>query len=238
MEAATGVEPIGDFLQQVRALCDKHGAVFILDEMITGFRWHLNGAQTYYGVTPDLTTFGKGIANGFSVAALAGKREILELGGLFHDKKRVFMISTTHGAENASLAAMRAALAIYRSEPVIAHLWAIGKSLIDGLNERARAKKISNHFSAYGVPCSPYFACHDADGKPSMEFRTLFLQELARHGVLMSYISPSYSHGPEEVEKTLDAAERAFDVYARALTDGWEHYVEGPVLKPVFRSHN
>ena len=71
-----------------------------------------------------------------------------------------------------------------------------------------------------------------------MEFRTLFLQELARHGVLMSYISPSYSHGPEEVEKTLDAAERAFDVYARALTDGWEHYVEGPVLKPVFRSHN
>ncbi|MDU6731438.1 MAG: glutamate-1-semialdehyde 2,1-aminomutase, partial [Bradyrhizobium sp.] len=82
MEAATAVEPQPGFLHAVQALCRKEGAVFILDEVITGFRWNVGGAQREYGITPDLSTFGKGIGNGFSVSALAGKRELMELGGL------------------------------------------------------------------------------------------------------------------------------------------------------------
>ena len=238
MEAASHEEPRGGFLNKVQSLCRANGAVFILDEMITGFRWHLKGAQAYFKLDPDLATFGKGIANGFSVSALVGKREIMELGGLFHDKKRVFLISTTHGAENCGLAAMRAALRIYRDEPVVEHIWTIGSQLMAGLNAAAKTAGVEDHFLAYGYPCSPYFSCKDAAGNISMEFRTLFLQEMVRAGVLVTYFAPSYSHRAAEVEKTVVAARRAFAVYARALAEGWEKYVEGPVVKPVFRPYN
>jgi len=76
------VEPAAGFLEGLKALCQENGAVLIFDEMITGFRWDLGGAQKYYGVKPDLATFGKGMANGFSLSALVGKKEIMELGGL------------------------------------------------------------------------------------------------------------------------------------------------------------
>lgn len=238
MEAATFEEPKDGFLHKVQELCRKNGSVFIIDEMITGFRWHLNGAQTYFGIQPDLATFGKGIANGFSVAALVGKREIMELGGLFHDKKRVFLISTTHGAENASLAAMRAALAIYRSERVVERFWTVGGALMEGLNGAAKDAGVGDQFKAYGFPCSPYYACRDAQGAVSMPMRTLFLQEMVRNGVIANYFAPSYSHTDREVEATLAAARKTFSVYSRALNDGWEKFVEGPVVKPVFRAYN
>ena len=89
-EAATAIEPAGEFLQTVRRLCTENGALLILDEMITGFRWHLKGAQHYYGIVPDLSSFGKAMGNGFSIAALTGKRDIMELGGITHNKERVF----------------------------------------------------------------------------------------------------------------------------------------------------
>lgn len=238
MEAASSEEPREGFLKGVQDLCRANGAVFILDEMITGFRWHLNGAQTFFGLRPDLTTFGKGIANGFSVSALVGRRDIMELGGLFHDKKRVFLISTTHGAENCSLAAMRASLRVYRSKPVIEHIWKIGSQLIAGLNNAAREAGLGEYFRAYGFPCSPYFACKDATGTASLELRTLFLQELVRNGVLANYLAPSFSHQEADVDKTVAAARKAFLVYARALDEGWEAHLDGPVIRPVFRPYN
>jgi glutamate-1-semialdehyde 2,1-aminomutase len=100
MEAATTVAPKENFLHDVQVLCKKNGSVFIIDEMITGFRWHLQGAQTYFNIEPDLCTFGKAMANGFAVAALAGKREIMKLGGILEEgTERIFLTSTTHGAE-------------------------------------------------------------------------------------------------------------------------------------------
>jgi glutamate-1-semialdehyde 2,1-aminomutase len=105
LEPSRGEDPAGGFLQELRKLCTDNGTLLVLDEMITGFRWHLGGGQKYFGVTPDLSTFGKAIANGFSVSALAGKREFMERGGLEHDQERVFLLSTTHGAETHGLAA-------------------------------------------------------------------------------------------------------------------------------------
>jgi glutamate-1-semialdehyde 2,1-aminomutase len=96
MEAARTEEPAENYLAGVQALCREHGAMFVLDEMITGFRWHLGGAQRVYGVTPDLATFGKALANGFALSALAGRRELMELGGSRHAHERVFLLSTTH----------------------------------------------------------------------------------------------------------------------------------------------
>src|SRR5262245_10722311 len=110
LEPATHQEPMNGFLHETQRLCRQHGALLIFDEMITGFRWHLNGAQTLYGVDPDLSAFGKALGNGFSVSALVGKREIMELGGLDHPKDRVFLLSTTHGAETHALAAAQAVM--------------------------------------------------------------------------------------------------------------------------------
>ena len=238
MEAATTDHPRPGFLQEVQALCRRHGAVFILDEMITGFRWHLNGAQAYYGIQPDLATFGKGLANGFSVSALVGRRDIMELGGIDHDKRKVFLVSTTHGAENHALAAARAALKVYREEGVVDHMWAIGGALINGLREAARDVGIDNHVEFAGVPASPVFTCRDADGNVSLPMRTLLLQEMTRRGVLLNYIAPSFAHTLDDVARSAAAARESFAVYARALHDGWEKHLVGPAIKPVFREYN
>ena len=120
MEAERGVPPIPGFLGAVSALCHREGTLFILDEMITGFRWALGGAQEVYGVAPDLSCFGKGMANGFSVSALVGRREIMELGGWQHAGPRVFLNSTTHGGETHSLAAAMKTMEIFQAEPVTA----------------------------------------------------------------------------------------------------------------------
>jgi glutamate-1-semialdehyde 2,1-aminomutase len=238
LEACTTDAPTDDFLQKVRAVCTREGAVMILDEMITGFRWHLNGAQTYFGVTPDLATFGKGMANGYSVSALVGRRDIMELGGIQHDKPRVFLTSTTHGAENHCLAAARAALQVYRTLPVIDHIWHIGRALTVGLTAAARDASVSDNFSVIGYPCRPEFVCRDATGAVSLPLRTLFMQELVRRGILMTYIVPSFAHDMAQVEQTVAAARAAFDVMVKALNDGWKKYLEGEPVKPVFRKFN
>lgn len=238
LEAATGEEPRDGFLHGVQELCRRNGALFILDEMITGFRWHMKGAHHFYGLEPDMATFGKGIGNGFALAALVGRRDVLDLGGIRHDKPKVFLTSTTHGAENHALAAGRAVLAFYREHPVIETMWAAGRAIIDGINAHARRLGLGEHVVMAGYPCSPVYACRDRDGRVSLLFRTLFLQEMLRHGVIFNYLAPSYSHGEAEVAMTVDAAEKALHVYARAIESGIEHFLEGPAIKPVFRAFN
>jgi glutamate-1-semialdehyde 2,1-aminomutase len=238
MEAATTGDPPPGYLRQVRDLCHKNGALFIIDEMITGFRWHAKGAQAYYDIDADLATFGKGIANGFALAALVGKREFMNIGGLFHDRERVFLISTTHGAENHALAAARAVLKVYRSEDPSRQMWKVGKAVIDGLNAAAKEHGIAAYFEAGGVPCSPVYTCKDANGEVSLAFRTLFLQEMLGRGVLINYLAPSWSHREEHIEQTLAAARESLAIYARAIEDGIEGYLKSEVIKPVFRKFN
>jgi glutamate-1-semialdehyde 2,1-aminomutase len=238
MEAATSEPPRNDFLQSVRELCRKHGSVFILDEMITGFRWHNGGAQTYFDIDADLSTFGKAMGNGFAIAAVAGKREIMQIGGLRHDTPRVFLLSATHGAENHALAAARAVIEAYREQPVVEQIWRAGRDLMAGLKAAAGDAGVGSHFETYGYPCSPYFVCKDEAGSASAGFRTLFLQEMVRQGVVINYIAPSIAHQAPEIEKTVEAARRSFAVYVRALNDGVDGFLEGPVVKPVFRVFN
>ncbi|NKB20014.1 MAG: glutamate-1-semialdehyde 2,1-aminomutase [Alphaproteobacteria bacterium] len=238
LEPCMSEAPKDDFLKKVRALCDREGACMILDEMITGFRWHLSGAQKMYDVTPDLATFGKGMANGFSVSALVGRREIMELGGINHDKLRVFLISTTHGAENHGLAAALASIQFFKANPVVDHIWNIGQQLIDGMNIAAKELGVANSFSAGGFPCRPEYKCLDKDGVPSAGLRTLFLQELVREGVLLNYITPSWSHGDAELNATIEAVRKALVIYAQGLEDGWKNLLIGDPVKPVFRAFN
>lgn len=238
LEAATGEEPRDGFLHKIQELCRRDGALFILDEMITGFRWHAKGAQHYYGLQPDMATFGKGMGNGFALAALIGRRDVLDLGGIRHDRPKVFLTSTTHGAENHALAAGRAVLAFYRDHPVTETMWATGRALIDGFNAAAVEAGVGDFVRMSGYPCGPVYATLDRNGAPCLALRTLLLQEMARHGVIFNYIAPSYAHRAPEVATTLDAARRAFVVYARALDDGAARFLEGPPIKPVFRAFN
>jgi glutamate-1-semialdehyde 2,1-aminomutase len=239
LEPATSEHPKDNFLHNVQALCKKNGAVFILDEMITGFRWDLQGAMKYYNIVPDLCTFGKGMANGFSVAALGGKREIMEVGGIKDlGKERLFLISTTHGAEMCGLGAFVETIKFYKEHNVTEHLWKYGEKLINGMNQIAKELGIEKYFEAYGVPCSPNYATRDKSGEISLGLRTLFSQEMIKNGVLMPWIAISYAHGPVELEKTLDATREALAVYAKGVTEGYEKYVNGAIIKPVFRKYN
>ena len=239
MEPATTDAPADDFLARVRALATRHGAVLVFDEMITGFRWHLRGAQAYFGVTPDLSTFGKALGNGFSVSALCGRRDIMRLGGLDHERERVFLLSATHGGETHALAAAIAMIREVRRHDVVAHLWTIGARLQAGLGEASREHGLGALVTAEGYPCSPVIVCRDGAGQPSLAYRTLFLQEMVARGVLIPYVAPSYAHGEREVEQTVAAAREAFRVYARAIdAGGVEGFLEGPAVKPVFRRFN
>jgi glutamate-1-semialdehyde 2,1-aminomutase len=229
----------GNFLHAVQRLCRAEGALFILDEMITGFRWHLRGAQHYFGVDPDLSTFGKGMANGFSVAAMVGRREIMEVGGI--DKpgaERTFLLSTTHGAEMSGLAAFIETVRIYQEQDVCRHLWEYGDKLKRGLESAAADAGIAAHFALEGPAISLNFVTRDTTGAPSAAFRTLFAQEMIRHGVLMPWIAVSLSHDDAALEATLSAVRKALAVYAQALDGGAERFLEGPTVRPVFRKFN
>lgn len=228
------------YLHDVKRLCEKHGIVFILDEMITGFRWDLKGAQHYYSIEADLCTFGKAMANGFAVAAVGGKREIMELGSIeFAGRERLFLLSTTHGAEMCGLGAFVKTIEFMQRHKVVEHLWDYGRKLISLMNEKAASAGLSTFFKATGVECSPWYATYDHRGEASLAYRTLFSQEMIKNGVLMPWIALSFRHGERELEKTGLALDQAFKVYAQAIEQGSTNgLLQGDVIKPVFRRHN
>ena len=239
LEPAATEEPKDGFLQRVQELCREHGIVFVLDEMITGFRWHMKGAQHTYGVTPDLCTFGKAMSNGFSVACVAGKRQIMELGSIeFEGRERVFLLSTTHGAEMCSLGTFVATVKFMQQHNVLEHLWVYGAKLIALMQRKAEEHGIGQNFRAGGIACSPYYLTLDSTGANSLGLRTLFSQEMIRNGVFMPWIALCYRHGEVELAITERALDAAFPVYRKALEEGVEKYLVGPAIKPVFRKYN
>ena len=238
LEPAKYDEPADGFLHAVQALCRDNGAVFVLDEMITGFRWGNGGAQERYGIVPDLSTFGKALANGFSVSALLGRRELMELGGLETDRERVFLLSTTHGAETHALAAAIATMEVYREEPVIETLAARGTQLRQGLEAAIARHDLERFVSLIGPPQCMVLGHLDADQRPSQAMRTLMMQEQIRHGVIAPSLVVSYSHTPADIDATVEAMDQALAVYARALEDGVEKHLVGRPSKVVYRKHN
>lgn len=216
LDPATGGSRVPDgYLQGVRALCDEFGALLMFDEIVTGFRMANGGGQEYFGVTPDLACFAKGIANGMPLGVVCGRAEIM--------RKAIddLVISVTYGGEALSLAAAAAALRVYRNEPVIEHLWATGARLMrdfDALGEK------------HGVPlkCHGYEPMSSQtigyeDPQLSQDVWTLLLQEMARRGVLLrrgGLLFVTYAHGDEEVEETLAALDESLAVIADAVDSG------------------
>ncbi|PRC47815.1 aminotransferase class III, partial [Mycobacterium sp. ITM-2017-0098] len=195
----------------------------VFDEMITGFRWAAGGAQTLYGVTPDLSCWGKAMGNGFPLSALAGRRRYMELGGLRTDADRVFLLSTTHGPETASLAAFRAVVTAYRTEDPIARMEHAGRRLARGVTDAIAEAGLAGHVGVTGRSSCLVFGTCDADGAPSQAYRTLFLQELLRRGVLGQSFVTSAAHTDDDIDATVAAVRGALPVYRHAIEAGSVH---------------
>lgn len=238
LEPSRNDEPHDEFLDRLQLLCRQNGSLLIFDETITGFRYHLGGGQEYYGIDPDLSVFGKALANGFALSALAGKRQYMRLGGLEHDQERVFLLSTTHGSETHALAAAIAAMRTYRNEPVIEHLDCQGTRLAEGFRRATYDLGLSEHVNVVGKACNLSFFTLDSELKPSQSLRSLFLQETIKRGILMPSLVVSYAHTDDDIDRTIEVIRESLHIYRQALADGVDKYLVGSPSKVVFRRYN
>jgi glutamate-1-semialdehyde aminotransferase len=227
----------GEVLRASIELAHAHGALFIADEMITGFKSGWPGSIARFGVMPDMATWGKGIANGFAFCALTGTKEVMELGGIRAEgQEKVFLISTTHGAETHAMAAALATIDAFESGSVIAHNHALGTELAAECCRAAAAQGLADQVQVTPCPWMPTFSFRDRDGQVSPGLRTLFMQEMIGRGVLFQGIFvPCYSHSREDVARFVSSFEASLVTYASALDAGYERFLVGEPAKPVFR---
>ena len=173
------------FLQQAIDLCHANGALFILDEMQSGFRLDFPGAISKYNLKPDLATWGKGIANGFSFCALTGTRDIMSLGSIEKEgEEKVFLASTTHGAETASLAAGLKTIEVFKRDNVIIHNQGIGEYFVESLKVVISQNSLQSYITVLECSWMPGFVFRNEKMEVSLEFRTLIMQEMIKRGVL------------------------------------------------------
>ena len=240
LEVCRETKPAPGFLETLRRHCTANGTLLVFDEVVTGFRYALNGASSLFGVDADLMSIGKGMANGYAMSALLGKREFMERGGLRHAEPRVFFLSTTNGPEQSALAASLAVIRFYRDHDVIGRIHENGRAVIDAVAASAARHGIGEFVSANSdFDCRPSLRFLGPDKTPSLEFRTLFLQEMADRGVFMPWVCPSFRHGSSELDRTREALDGALEVYARCIAAGSVAGVlVGPAAKPVFRRFN
>jgi len=236
-EKMTMLEP--DFLKKAIDLAHAHGALWIMDEMITGYKTDFPGSMKKYNVVPDMTTWGKGIANGFSFCCLTGKKEVMELGGIrAAGKEKLFLISTTHGGETSSIAAGLATMDEFEKHNVVAHNQAIGQRFIDGSKQIIANHGLSHSIKNLQFNWHASLGYFDNEGTNSFGLRTLFHQELIKRGVLFQGIfCPHFSHSEEDVAQILHAMDEACVVYKKGLEEGYEKYLVGEPIKPVFRKY-
>ncbi len=229
MEPMNTQAPHPGYLQAVRALTEKHGVVLIFDETVTGFRFAPGGAQEMFGVRPDLTTLGKGVANGYPLSVVCGRRDLMM------EMEEIFF-SFTMGGETLSLAAALATLKKIVAEPVIETIRARGQRLLSGVAERLKRHDAS-FISLSGHPSWSFLTVADAPGATSWEIKTLWLQELFDRGILSLGIHiMSYSHSEEDVDQLLAVYDEVLPFVVMAVRDGAvRQYLRCEPLVPLFR---
>ena len=211
--AANLDRPEDGFLERIREIADRENAVLVFDEILTGFRFHLGGAQEYFGVTPDLACFAKGMANGYPVSALAGRADVMRV---MEDDD--FMFSMTYAGEALSLAAAKATIDVLRSEDVIDHIHEVGAQIREGYNELAASYGLAGRTESHGFAGRIGTSFFTPDGESDTLAKSLFMQECHDRGVLFcGNHLPSYSHTQSDVEFTLDVYEDAMAELADAV---------------------
>ncbi len=211
MEPMYAKEPKDGFLQKVKDLAHKEGALLIFDEIITGFRWSIGGAQKYFGVTPDLSCFGKALSNGMPLSAIVGRKDVM--GGTEH-----IFLSMTYGGECLSLAAAKATLTELRKPQVLKHIWNMGAVLKDGVEKLIVKHGLADVVECIGVPPTPVMTFKAARGESESALKTLFQKYLFDRGIMYAgYFNMTYSHKPVHVKAALRAIDGAFGALVKDL---------------------
>lgn len=222
--------PENNFLQEVKALCLLHGAVLIFDETITGFRYSMGGAQQLFDVTPDLATFGKGMANGYPISAVVGRKDIMLL------MEDIFF-SGTFAGETLSLAATKATLNFMLEHNVVAHLNAMGEKLQSGLQAIINDMQAQHWLSVSGHPVWSFLTIADQGKYSAIELKSLFLQEIAQQGILLGGgHNLNYAHKSSDIDKLLQAYKKVLPILADTIKNNdFESKFHGELLEPVFK---
>ena len=229
MEPMNTEYPIDGFLEKVKELVHKNNALLIFDEAITGFRYSLGGAQELFSVTPDLATFGKGMANGYPLSAVVGSNEVMQ-------KVEDIFFSGTFGGETLSLAAASKIIDKYKKEQVIEHFSEVGGYLLERLNQLINDKNLGDIFWTSGHPSWSFLHIKEQEKYNTFEIKTFFLQEMFKRGILtLGSHNISFSHTKEIVDQLLD-------VYTEVLPMAKENIknqtllenIQGDILQPLF----
>jgi glutamate-1-semialdehyde 2,1-aminomutase len=207
------------YLQAVKELCHKNGALLIFDEVVTGFRWAIGGAAQYFNVIPDLVTFGKGMGNGMPIGAVGGRRDIMQ-------EFETIMVSSTFGGECLSLAASMATIHEMLYKQTIDVIWRVGYRFMTKLRELG--------IDCYGYPCRFQIKTFD-EPKP----KALFLQYLAENGILIHSgmgINLSYSHTNKDIDRAVRVIAYAINEVSAAIHKGTlDNELKGEIISPAFK---
>lgn len=222
-------EPKNGFLQKVRKIANANDSLLILDEIVTGFRFDLAGAQKYFDIKGDLVCFGKGMANGLPLSAITGPSEFMQT---FDN----LWVSSTNNSETLSLAGTKAVITEMKEKDTISHCWRIGKILFDGWNKIAEKNNINAKMTGY--PIRMDLKCFDNTGVESLPMKSLILQEMVKQNVFMSILGASYicySHSEQDIHKTLQSFENACDlINNKVKNNDYQKFLEGSLPQTIW----
>ena len=227
MEPSVFDSPENDFLNKSKKITHDNDALFVFDEILTGFRMSTGGGQEYFDVIPDIATFAKGIANGMPLGAIVGKSEYMKI---FDD---VF-VSTTYAGEALSLAACEATVKQFEQNDVCGHMWKLGSKIKDNFN--LFAKELGIDAKCIGFPVRLKLIFNDSEGKDSLLYKSLFLQDLIENGIFMhpNTILLSYSHTMEQIDYTLEFIHKSLKNLKLAIENNEvEAKLKGNIAKSV-----
>ena len=236
-------EPAPNYLRELKKIVQDYGALLIFDEVVSGFRLGYGGYQQKVGVTPDLTALGKALANGYPLSALAGRAEVMELGGIRHHKRRVFLMSSTYGPERSAIGASLATLEWLRKKNPYPLLERNMKEFTSSVVRLFAEANLAKNIVVSGLPISPNISFIDSEGATSQGIKTLFMEAMATRGVLLGahLFSPSASHDTKKMKWTLEAIRSSLVDIAPLVVAKTEGQIEEyglEIVKPVFREFN
>lgn len=221
-------KPENDFLKIVRELSDKNGSLLILDEIVTGFRFDIQGGQKFFDFDGDLICFGKGMANGFPLSAITGKKEFMKI----FEK---LWVSSTNSSETLSLIASLTTITEMKKKETINYCWKLGKQLFDAWNQKVVSYGLDAKMIGYPVRMT--LQCFDSDKKESVTLKALILQEMVKRGIFMSpgvsFIS--YSHIPNDIKNTIDALDDVCKLIQEKIKqNNFASLIEGNLPKTIW----
>ncbi len=229
LEPMSTVDPPSGYLQNLKELIHRHGGLLIFDEVITGFRWSLGGAQAYYGVTPDLACFGKAMGNGMPISAVVGRADIMRL---MHD----IFYSATFGGEALSIAASIATIDKIEREKATDRLWEVGAQLKDAALAKIKNAGVGDVIGLAGAAPWAILAYKDHPKASKEAIRTLFLREMIAAGVLINAShNVCYAHSAADIARVLAGYDHALGVLREALDAGdIQRRLGNQVIQPIF----